>query len=570
MKNTIAERVLEFLKKYPPFDIISKQDLLDIAKETVIVYLEKEQVLFDEDQPLHPHFYIVKEGAILLTETKNSQIELVDVCDEGELFGLRPLVAKDHYKMRAIANEESIVYAISVEAFKPILEKDKTVALYMVESFASKTKNPFAIDSSKNIFATPYDGLTQRNDRLFELQPIQFTKKTITATASHTVQQISQKMTKYSIGSMIITDEEQLPVGIITDKDIRKKIATGTYTPETTAGEIMISPVLTFTDKMSIAEAQLNMMKNDIRHLVLTKDGTPESPLIGILTEQDILVSQGNSVSGLMKAIKRARKSKHLRNIRQQVSQLLEGYIYQNIPMTLTSNIIHEINEAITVRAIEISLSRMDSKPPVSFAWMSLGSHGRGEQLLITDQDNALVFHDVDPKEYQVTKAYFLELAERVTKMLNKIGYEYCPADMMARNPKWCLSLSEWKDQFNHWIYKAGNEEILLCSIFFDFNCTYGDVTLVNELSSSIFSSTQNNDLFFAVLGRSALHSPSPLGFFRQFLVEQDGEHKDSFDIKSRAMMPLTDIGRVLILSHQVKHINNTAARFEKLADLEP
>lgn len=135
--------------------------------------------------------------------------------------------------------------------------------------------------------------------------------------------------------------------------------------------------------------------------------------------------------------------------------------------MTLTSNIIHEINEAITVRAIEISLSRMDSKPPVSFAWMSLGSHGRGEQLLITDQDNALVFHDVDPKEYQVTKAYFLELAERVTKMLNKIGYEYCPADMMARNPKWCLSLSEWKDQFNHWIYKAGNEEILLCSIFF-------------------------------------------------------------------------------------------------------
>lgn len=103
----------------------------------------------------------------------------------------------------------------------------------------------------------------------------------------------------------------------------------------------------------------------------------------------------------------------------------------------------------------------------------------------------------------------------------------------------------------------------------FDFNCTYGDVTLVNELSSSIFSSTQNNDLFFAVLGRSALHSPSPLGFFRQFLVEQDGEHKDSFDIKSRAMMPLTDIGRVLILSHQVKHINNTAARFEKLADLE-
>ena len=141
---------------------------------------------------------------------------------------------------------------------------------------------------------------------------------------------------------------------------------------------------------------------------------------------------------------------------------------------------------------------------------------------------------------------------------------------MMASNPKWCLSLSEWKKTTSHWIINPGVDEVLLSSIFFDYNLVYGDVNLVNELSEHIFYTVKKYPIFFVHLAKGALQNPSPTGFFRQFLVEQDGAHKDSFDVKSRALRPLTDAARVLILSHSIKSINNTAERFEKLAELEP
>ena len=207
---------------------------------------------------------------------------------------------------------------------------------------------------------------------------------------------------------------------------------------------------------------------------------------------------------------------------------------------------------------------------PAKFAWMSLGSQGRKEQLLHTDQDNALVFEDVPAEKLEETRAYFLKLATKVTKRLNIIGYEFCPAEMMARNSKYCLSLSEWKDQFSEWVTTSGNDEILLCQIFFDFDISYGEVKLTNSISDHIYEILKGNRNFLNRLAAQALRNPSPLGFFRQFLVEQDGEKKDLFDIKKRGIMPLTDAARLLILEHRVKNISNTSERFEKLAQLEP
>ena len=199
-----------------------------------------------------------------------------------------------------------------------------------------------------------------------------------------------------------------------------------------------------------------------------------------------------------------------------------------------------------------------------------MGSQGRGEQLLHTDQDNALVFEDVPKRRLKPVTNYFLELSKCVNKGLKTIGYEYCPADMMASNPNWCKSLSQWKDTVSSWILNPGQEEVLLSSIFFDYNYTFGRKELVTALSDHIFSLSSQHQMFYYHLASGALQNPSPTGFFRQFLVEQDGKYKDFFDLKRRALMPLTDAARVLILSHQVRYINNTAERFEKLAELEP
>lgn len=141
---------------------------------------------------------------------------------------------------------------------------------------------------------------------------------------------------------------------------------------------------------------------------------------------------------------------------------------------------------------------------------------------------------------------------------------------MMGSNPRWCLSLSQWEEQFNTWIKQPSEKAIMMCSIFFDYSLAYGDKELVTQLTDSIFKSIKSYEIFLNFLAKDALLNPPPIGFFRQFLVEHDGEHKDQFDIKNRALMPLIDAARLLSLSHNLKNKNNTISRFKKLADLEP
>ncbi|TDY11276.1 MULTISPECIES: DUF294 nucleotidyltransferase-like domain-containing protein [Flavobacteriaceae] len=568
MKNTIAERIADFLKRFPPFDLLKKNQLLEIAVQVTIKYLDKGQIIYNQNDTLHQHFYIIHKGAVSLKKTINNTSEVIDKFDEGDVFGLRPLFAQENYAITSITEEECILYSIPIEVFKPMAEKNKEVGKYLLESFASNTENPFSKEHQLRFFSDT-EIVLNPTDNLFELQPVSYIKKIVTAKPTSKIKTIAKLMSSKNIGSIIIEDNG-LPLGIVTDKDLRNKVATGLHTIKEPVKNVMSAPVLCYPKNLTIAQAQITMMKHKIGHLCITEDGTPNSKLIGLVSEHDMTLMKGNNPSVLMKAIKRTNSTKDLKRVREKIAILLKGYILQNIPLTHTSKIIFELNDATIKRIIERCLEKMKEEPPVKFAWMSLGSQGRKEQLLQTDQDNAIVFENVPKEELETVRDYFLKLAKKVNKRLNTIGFEFCNADMMAKNPKWCLSLDEWKAQFSNWTSNTGNDEILLSSIFFDFDISYGEASLTNALSDHVLSITKTNSVFLSKLGVNALRSASPLGFFRQFLVESDGKHKDFFDLKKRALMPLIDAGRLLTLTYQIKNINNTAERFEKLAELFP
>ncbi len=568
MKNTISHRVADFLKDFPPFSFLHKMDLEKLSEQISIVYKDKDAVIFSENEKTHDSFYVVHKGAVALK--KNSKNNVLDMCDEGDIFGLRPLLAQENYIMEAVAHEESILYAIPIVDFKPYALENRTVGNFLIESYASNTRNPYSDIHKDKLYGDDLVHDTMHSDtNSFDLAPIKYSKKIVTCSPSTTARDVAKIMNKKKVGAILIVDE-MLPIGIITDKDLRNKIVTGDYSIMTTAETIMTKPVITYPKKMTVTEAQMAMMKSNISYLCLTKDGTTNTKAVGILSKHDVMVALGNNPAVLIKALKRAKKAKEIKPIRARIMQLLQGYLDQNIPMTLISKIITELNEACTTRVIEICIEKMSSPPPVKFAWLALGSQGRSEQMLHTDQDNAIVYENVSEVFKDETKIYFLKFAGLVNKGLFEIGYDYCPADMMASNPKWCMSLDEWKNQVHHWITNPGKNEVLLSFIFFDYSVTYGDTEIASQLSDSIFENVKANPIFYVHLVSGALQSPSPTGFFRQFLVEQDGANKDNFDIKRRALMPLTDAARVLILSHSVKGISNTAERFEKLAQLEP
>lgn len=563
MKNPIAERIADFLKNFPPFNSLNYAELFHIANEIRVLYLEKNKILFQIADVCHDSFYIVASGAIGLSVTSDAEETLIDKCDEGDILGLRPFFAKNNYLMTAKAREESIVYAIPLQVFQPFVTANASVLSFLLESFASNTRNPYDQEHRGKLISENIIYKEQQADIQY-FQSLHYSKEPITASQDAVVKDIAQMMTDNIIGSVIIKNGN-LPIGIVTDKDLRSKIATGQFPITTVASKIMTSPVITVPEDLSLAEAQLYMLKYNVDYLCVTEDGSDKSAIRGVISENDLVVAQANNPGVIIKEIKRAQTAKDLKRIREKLTELIESSIQKDIPLSHIMNISGEINTAISRRAIDLAILEMGS-PPARFAWLSIGSQGRKEQLLLTDQDSMLIFEDVAQDKYRDVKDYFLKLARRATSTLEKVGYMPSPDGAVASNIIWCKSLTDWIKQYNTWINTPGETTDVISTIFFDYEIAFGESAIEEAITEIIYKNAKTNKLFFDYLGNDALKKPPPLGFFRQFLVEEGGENKDTFDIKSRALTPLIDAGRLLVLSQDIKGVNSTYMRFKQLA----
>lgn len=561
--NTVAEHIADFLKEYKPFDNLTFQELSDIATNIRVINLEKHAVLFQNNDPLHDSFYVVASGVINLTTIADAEETILNKCHEGDIFGLRPFFAKNNYMMTAKAREESIIYAIPIAVFRPFVANNSDVLNFLLESFAVNSRHTKDSMNSNGKLLSDSDYLDQQTEMQY-IQSLNYNNSPLTTEASSIIKDVAILMTDSMVDNIVICEKNH-PIGIVTNADLSSKIATGRYPITETIDKIMSSPVVTVIENVSLAEAQLLMLKHNVTHLCVTKDGTSKSVVKGIISEHDLIVAQASNPGVLIKEIKRSQLPKDLKQIRDRLSDLIQNSIQKNIPISHVSNIASEINLAIIKRAVELSILDLGS-PPARFAWLSIGSQGRKEQLLLTDQDSILIFEDVTPEKYREVKDYFLRLAKRTTSILEKVGYEYCPNGHMGSNMLWCKSLSDWTKQYNSWMNTPGENSNDLSSIFFDYEIVFGEAKIEEAIENVIFKNAVNNTLFFDFLGNDALKRNSPLSFFKKFIVEEEGPNKDKFDIKTRALMPLIDGARLLILNANIKGIQNTYLRFKQLA----
>ena len=559
--NPIAERIADFLKEYQPFNSLSHEELINIAVNIKVVNLEKKENLFQTNDPLHDSFYVVAAGTISLTVVSDAEETLLNKCNAGDVFGLRPFFAKNNYMMTAKARETSIVYAIPIASFKHLLSTNTDVLDFLLESFASTA--PSFKDKGKSKFIENVQLVDNQTENQF-FQTLEYSKKPLTTAANVSVKEIAQLMTD-NLSDNIIVLEDKLPVGIVTDQDFRSKIASGKFPVLSSIDKIMSSPVITASEHLSLAEAQLLMLKYNVSHLCVTADGSNKSIVKGIITEHDLVVAQANSPGILLKEIKRSQSAKDLKIVRERLSELVQSSITKNIPLTHICMISGEIIFAITKRAIELAILELGS-PPTKFTWLSIGSQGRKEQVLLSDQDSFLIFEDVDAGKYRDVRDYFLKLAKKTTSIIEKTGYDLCPNGHIASNMLWCKSLTDWTKQYTSWTNTPGENTEEISSIFFDYDLVYGDIDLENALTDIVFQDRKSSALLFDYLGNDALKKPAPLNFFKKFSVEEDGDNKNLFDIKTRALMPLIDAARLLVLSLNIKGINNTYLRFRQLA----
>ena len=565
--NTIAENIADFLKEHSPFNHLTFEELTKIATSIRVVNLQKNKVLFQVNDILHDSFYVVASGVINLSVIADAEEILLNKCNPGDILGLRPFFAKNNYMMTAKAREESIVYAIPIVVFRPFVANNSEVLNFLLESFAVNTRNPKDKENligkliSDNVFYADQQSEMQYFQSLsYNTTPL---KTTLTAIAKD----VAQLMTESLINNIVVCDNN-FPLGIITDTDMRSKIATGRYPITVSVDKIMSSPVITVVENVSLAEAQLLMLKHNVTHLCVTQDGTDKSALKGIISEHDLIVAQANNPGVLIKEVKRCQSPKEIKQIRLRITDLIQTSISKNIPLSHVFNIASEINLAIIKRSVELSILELGS-PPARFAWLSIGSQGRKEQLLLTDQDSILIFEDVATDKYREVKDYFLKLGKKTTAILEKIGYELCPNGHMGSNALWCKSLTDWIKQYDSWMNTPGENSNDFSSIFFDYEITFGERKIEDAIGDVVFKNAKNNTLFFDFLGNDTLRKNSPLTFFKKFHLEEEGPNKDKFDIKTRALMPLIDGARLFALNFEIRGINNTFQRFKQLSIID-
>ncbi len=240
-----------------------------------------------------------------------------------------------------------------------------------------------------------------------------------------------------------------------------------------------------------------------------------------------------------------------------QLPRLIHSMLTSGTKTKTITWLITTFSDAILEKVIEFASNEV-GPPPVPFAFITLGSEGRQEQTLKTDQDNAIIYEDIGSDSDlndDVVKNYFLELGEKICTWLDQAGYDFCLGGIMAKNTQWCESLSIWKGYFTKWIQTAKPENLLHTSVFFDFRFAYGDNSLADRLRQHLFQELENRPIFLRFMSQNSLNFRPPIGFWGNFLVESNGLHKKSLDIKI-CMAPIVDFARIYSLKHSINETN--------------
>lgn len=355
-------------------------------------------------------------------------------------------------------------------------------------------------------------------------------------------------MREQRIGSMIVVDAASAPLGILTLRDVLDRIALDPEALDRPVSAKMTAHPLTATPDTSAYQAAGAMIRHGVNHIVLVDNGK----LAGLVSARDLFGLQSANLRQLSTAIRGAQDLPAIEAYGRDIGALARKMLAQGVATGPLSAFIASLNDLLTQRIVEMEF--VDA--PAPYCWILMGSEGRSEQTLVTDQDNGLIFAPARNAEVEETRRKFIAIARRVNQALDRAGYRLCPGNIMAGNPQWCLTLDEWRARFEHWIDSGSPEALLHGAIFFDLRPLHGDLDLAAELRSWLQEHVPRNPRFLHQMAVNALTNRPPLGMLRDFRLDSEGR----IDLKLNGTMPFVDAARIYSLACGIQE-TNTARR---------
>ncbi len=511
-------------------------------------FFPKDTVILSAGQPTSDALYIVHKGAVKLAlRSQVGKQLMIDMRSEGEVFGLLSVMGKDPARFDVTAVEDTLCYSVPGEQVQKLISSHPDVANYLLrKSFARY------MDRSLEALRTQTGLLGDTEKALYSL-----TARDVPGTPpilcgpQTTIREAAQLLARLKATCLFVTNAEGIAQGIVTDRDFALKVVAGNVSFENSVTKIMSSPVVSVEASDRLFHALLAMVSRNIHHLLVTQQGSPA----GVITAHDLMILQGKSPLNLVRHLEDQKTVQDLAAAQNHIAGLFPLLLREGARASHVTRVVAEVNDRVTSKILQFTEDRV-GPPPVPYCWVAMGSEGRREQTFKTDQDNALIYADVENNSR--VRDYFTRLAAAAQEGLADCGYPPCPGNFMASNPQWRQPVSVFLSYFHTWISEAerrGTEDALL---FLDMRPVAGDFSLFEKIAAEKRTLLSDARAFKSMLGLVSTEHRPPLGFFRNFVLERTGEHRNQLDLKTHGTVPIVNAVRLFALDAGVEHTNTT------------
>ncbi len=532
---SLLAATVQDLRRHAPFSEMEAAHLEWMAGRLQLAYYPAGAVVLEPDAGMPQWFYVVKQGSVEAGgAAEDSVIKLL----AGECFPLGALLAGRPVANQFRAAEDSFCYLLAAADFHALLEQSAVFRDFCTRRIAS------LLEQSQKAVQSEYALRQDEDSRLERSLASILSRAPVSVPRGTPLSLALQAMHDERVGSVAITDEADRPLGILTLKDVLSRVTLPGLSLETPIEKVMTAEPIALPAGATAREALLIMARHGIHHLLLVADGR----LAGVISEKNLFAIKRMSVQGVTNAIANAADTEALKRAGRDIAALAHSLLAQGMQAETLTELIATLNDHLTRRLIELETAAC-ALPTVRWCWMALGSEGRMEQTLATDQDNALIFTTPGDTDAEAVREKLIAMARRINEGLDACGFPLCKGFIMASNPKWCLSAEEWRSQFSRWIDAGGPEELLNASIFFDFRPLYGEEALAAELRAWLAAKIQGNPRFLKQMTQNALRNVPPLGLVRDFVLSEDEMHPHTLDLKLNGSMPFVDAARIFALA---------------------
>ena len=533
---------MEFLQKFPPFNQMDTAHLAFLVEHCQLrFYAEGDSIIKPSDGPVE-HFYIVKQGRVHGERPHSARrgTETTFEITAGECFPLAALIGERATRTEHLAAEDTFCLLLAKHAFIKLFAVSNPLrdfALRGVSSLLDQVNQQVQLRAVETLGAQY--SLDTRLGELAMRQPIGCAPDT-------PLRDAVRLMHEQHVGSIVVLDPADKPLGIFTLRDLRRVVADGVDLAQP-IGNLMTPNPFHLAPDASAFDAAIAMTERHIAHVCLVE----HEKLCGVISERDLFSLQRVDLVHLARTIRHAGKVETLAGLRSDIRLLVDRMLAHGASSTQITHIVTLLNDHTVCRVIELTLEDMGD-PGIPFTWLCFGSEGRREQTLHTDQDNGILFEASDAAEAAAVRERLLPIAREINQRLAQCGFTLCKGNIMAGNPELCLSRQEWSRRFAGFVLEATPENLLGSSIYFDLRTIWGPDEGCEQLREELLRRVASNSLFQKMLAENALRQRPPVGRFRDFVVARSGADKDTLDLKVQGLTPFVDGARLLALANGI------------------